>query len=528
MKAHFKIFWSAGDADAQSVIEGAFADGLKEAIALQESAHRRVYSIGRAESQGCSPSPTSLVLKIHHTASGRHPFREGLKRRLGRSAARREWRALESLHLNRIAVPRPRAWGRLPNGDEIIVTDFIQGEGLKDAFDHASPEERLRFVEKLARTILALHATGYRHGDLHLGNLWVGEDGQISLLDLERARSCWHSREPLVDLARLELSLAKAGWKLSRRLTLRQLIGVDARFEGALRRFLRDYQRGRARRVLRVGRLWAKTRLGRLHGLRESSLSADALAKCFEATEADPCPRTRRDGRIRITRTDADGRSIIVKRVAAGGFWRALADSLRGSSAARAFHAGQRLGLLCDRAAQPLAYLEERRFGLPIRSWLLVEEVGEVDLDQLIPETPASAIRVAKALAEWLAEGHSWGLSHRDQKASNIRVRITPGSIRFWLIDLEDLTGPKKCEEDARLLALSQLNASLSDDAFGLDARRAALDHYLAQAPGLIESGSAMSRIVQQSLARQHRWRGHGCAFADSGSAPSPLIRREP
>lgn len=527
MTDHSKIHWSAGDASTRSVIEGAFADGLNGAILLQASAHRRVYSIAPAESDEGPPRPSPLVLKIHHTATGRHPFREGLKRRLGRTAARREWLALESLHENRIAVPRPRAWGRLPNGDEIIITDFLPGESLRNRFREAAPEQRRQLVERLARTILALHATGYRHGDLHLGNLWA-DDEQIVLLDLERARPRWNSHEPLVDLAQLELSLAKADWDKSSRRALRKLTGVDARFESVLRRFLRDYLRGRARRALRVGRHWANAQVGRFKGLRETSLNGDTLAKLFEAADADPNPSMRRGGRIRITKTNANGRAMIVKRVAAGGIRRALTDGMRGSSAARAFHQGQRFGLLCDRAARPLAYLEERRFGLPVRSWLVLEEVGESDLDQLIPQTEAIANRVAKALGSWLAEGHSWGLSHRDQKASNIRVTITPRSIRFWLIDLEDLIGPKECSEQARLHALSQLNASLSDEAFGLDARLAALDHYLAQAPDSIARDGAMIQIVKQSLARQHRWRGQGCTLADSKSAPSPLIQREP
>jgi hypothetical protein len=107
-----------------------------------------------------------------------------------------------------------------------------------------------------------------------------------------------------------------------------------------------------------------------------------------------------------------------------------------------------------------------------------------------------------------LADGHAWGLSHRDLKASNIRVAIRAEAIQFWLIDLEDLSGPRHLSDEARLHALSQLNASLSDEAMSIEARLAALEIYESRVPFRRTQESAATLIARRSLARAHRWRG--------------------
>lgn len=507
------IDWFAGDGFAQSEIESAFDRGLDEATRIQSNRHRTVHRIAAENSSRDAQPSAGFILKTHHVATGRHPLREALKRRLGSSPARREWLALQSLLVKSVYVPRPRAWGRLEDGDEILVTEELSGTSARDSFRAATPEERPALADALGRTLQTLYQAGYRHGDLHLGNLFVTDD-RIVLLDLQKARPLKNSNERLHDLATLELSLARAGWSLDERSAFRAPLEPTAHFESALRRFLQDHVRGRARRRHRVGRDWAAAEFDGLRGLREQSLSLDSLREIIQSADRNPSPRQRRNGRIHLTEANTGDRVVVVKRVESRGLRRALGDQIRGTSGKRAFHKGQRASLLGDRAARPLAYVEERRLGLALRSWLVIERVGEIDLDCITPESPELARRIALALGAWLAEAHSWGLSHRDLKAGNVRVTIRDTSIDFWLIDLEDLTGPTNLTDDARRHSLSQLNASLSDEAFGLDARREALEAYLAHVPFKAEKSDAAgiaAQIARQSLARGHRWRGIGC-----------------
>lgn len=511
-----RIDWYAGDHFAQSQIESALEQGLEAAEEIQTSAQRTVHRIVTENSPPHAAPCVEFILKTHHLATGRHPLREAFKRWFGGSSAQQEWFALKSLHARGIDVPRPRAWGRLEDGDEIVVTEMLSGTSAWHAFRVAAPEQRPALADALGRTLQALHQAGYRHGDLHLGNLLVTDD-RVFLLDLQKARPLKNSSERLRDLATLELSLARAGWSLDERSTFRASLEATAQFESTLRHFLQDHVRGRARRRHRIGRDWAAAEFDGLRGVREQSLSIESLREIIQSAKRDPNPRQRRSGRIHLTEAKTGDRVVVVKRVDTRSLRRALGDLIRGSSGKRAFHKGQRACLLNDRAARPLAYLEERTLGLAVRSWLVIDKVGEIDLDCIAPESRELERRIGSTLGAWLAEAHSWGLSHRDLKAGNVRVTIREKSIDFWLIDLEDLTGPVDLSDDARRHALSQLNASLRDEAFGLDARRAALAAYLARAPfgagkdAGKDATAIAHRIAQQSLTRGHRWRGIGC-----------------
>ena len=470
---------------------------------------------------------TAIVIKTHHLATGRHRLREFAKRLIGRSPARREWEALVALREAGVSVPRPLAYGRLASGDELVVLERIEGVALANAFASADAPTRLRLVTALASTLARLHASGHVHRDLHLGNLWLAAaDESVVLLDLQRARPDRGDRGRLRDLASLELSLLRAHWPSVVRAVLRSQLGIGQEADTALRRFAADHLRGRARRVLGSGRASKSVRAGRRRGLCDGSLSESALLRGIESAEQNPKRRDRRAGRAWIAEETIDGRVVVVKWTAAGGLGDRLAACWRGSRAARAFRKGSREQLLLARSARPLAYLEERTVGLPGASWLVLERVGDSDLDQVRPATADDARELALAFGDWLADLHALGLGHADLKGSNLRVGrraenpiVSPARIvcEFWLVDLEDLIEPAALGDEARLTALAQLNASLPDEHFDLAARDAALARYLMRLPfenPQLDFEGARREIARRSLARGHRWRGEGCGEA--------------
>ena len=311
-------------------------------------------------------------------------------------------------------------------------------------------------MHALASTIEELHASQTCHGDLHLGNLRCRRD-EIFLLDLQDARPQRSPLSRLKDCAQLEFSLAKAGWDVAARASLRSQLDCETDFDHAYRSFLRDHLRGRARRVLRVGRNWSALQIGPLRGLRDTMVDNQDLKTLFDSAEQDIDSTMRRGGRTRITEVNVSGRIVLVKRSDSAGWIRALGDSLRGSPAARAFRAGQR-DLVCSRTAS-LA---------PSRTW---KSAASVFPREAGSSSKRSGVRIsiiwfragrkskARWLArwgDWVAENHAAGLSHRDLKGGNIRLDIGPDQIRFWLVDLEDLRGPSELSDDARLHALSQ------------------------------------------------------------------------
>ncbi len=528
--------WLAGEEWIHAALERRLAlpaEALDPAQTIQtiQTNPRRTISEGLLHpdpARGDGPIP--IVLKTHHLASGRHRLREAMKRLIGRSPARREWDALVVLHAAGVPVPRPLAYGRLASGDELLVVERSEGAPLAHAFACANAPARLRLVTALASALTSLHASGHSHGDLHLGNLWLAHantdaDESVVLLDLQRARPDQSDHGRLRDLASLELSLLRARWPAVERAALRSGLGLGAEADTALRRFAADHLRGRTRRVLRSGRGLSGVRAGQRHGLCDPSISSSALLQAIESAERNPARSARREGRAWIVEETIDGRAVVVKWTAAGGLGDRLVACWRGSRAARAFRKGSREQLLLGRSARPLAYLEERTGGLPGASWLVLERVGDADLDRIRPATAGDARELALAFGDWLAELHALGLGHADLKGSNLRVGSRDGNAvalpdgavcEFWLLDLEDLIGPAAQRDEARLTALAQLNASLPDEHFDLAARETALARYLARLPfenPQLGFEAARREIAGRSLARGHRWRGEGCAL---------------
>jgi tRNA A-37 threonylcarbamoyl transferase component Bud32 len=467
-----------------------------------------------------------VIVKEHHTHSGPHRGREVLKRQLGFSPAQREWRALVDLHARGVAVPRPLAWGERSNADALVAMECFDGPSLDEVLASAGLAEQLEWIERVAETVQAFHATGYRHGDLHLGNLHIHQ-GSVRIIDLQRARRARSTREPLLDLAQLDFSLARRDFGIDVRRRLRRGLGDPLGLDAACGRFVRDFVRGRSRRELQIGRAWARwaptqesgrppgESASRFDGVRMERADESRLDRALREAVRDERPADRRSGRTRVTRHGGLGDAIIVKRNEPRRHRFDSLRGLRGSTARRDFERGQRLAFLGSLCATPLAALDEFRNGRRAADWLLLENVGSEDLDAYRPRDSESARRCLVQLAHWVAEWHAWGVDHRDLKASNIRVDDREGAFRFWLIDVGDIRLRRRVHDRARLRALVQLNASLADEAFDVETRRDAVHHYLDRLPIAGEADATLiQRIARQSLSRRHRWFGEGCALA--------------
>ena len=517
--------WFAGEAALHARIERAFSIARANPEPIQQSTHRTVHRLVLAPPRSPNPSDRSdasdasdtshaveeIIVKIHHSGRGLRGLRSRLKRAIHYSPARREWNALNTAAAKRVPVPAPLAWGRLPNGDEAVVTRFVHGDALRNRMGSLDLHAWTALCETLAAAVDSLHAGGLCHGDLHPNNLQVA-DSSVTLLDFQRAHRLRGDTDRLADWARLESSLLRAGMSEPFAHAFRRAAKLGAEFDQAMVRFERDHQRGRSRKRLRVGHDWAHaTTSPSQHGLRESSIDEDTLRRVILPDPRQAELPTRRGGRVRIHEAIVEGRAFVCKRVSPGSPRRAIADLFRGTSGRRAFVRGQTDRLLSDRSAPARAYLDRRRFGIPLESWLILDRVGTEDLDQFRPTSVTEALRVTRELATWLAASHARGLAHRDLKAGNIRISAGPNHIRFWLVDLEDLSRPAHISEAARIESLCQLNASLTHENFDRRARMAFLEAYAARLPFAGRFETVATEIARGSLARRHRWQAEDC-----------------
>ena len=506
------IEWTRGEPRLQRAIELALRDSPQP---LRKGAQRLIWRL---------PGPRgSWLVKQFRAAAGP----ESLKARIGRSPADREWAALAALAAAQLPVPAPLALGSLAGGDRLLAVEWIDGVPLADAL-RAPRAARRALLRALGELVARLHHAGWVHGDLHAGNVLVAPQGPV-VLDWQRARRTTARAARRRDLAFLEYSLAALTSRSDRlrirhaRLAVVPPLGDDARHElraagDAADRRAREHARSRTRRTLREGRLHARAQIGDAWGMRLRELEPETLAALFaqhqEALGARDARLLELDARSALSAVTAGGRHAVVKETRWRGPGRALADALRGSAGRRAWLAGH--GLLARRigAARPLAFLERRRCGLPVRSWVVLEDQRPAVAAAFAVERgemPAEA--VLATLTRLVIDLHRARVDHGDLKATNVLLRRAEGRPEAVLVDLEGVRFPRRLGDARRIAALAELNASLPD-AYPSGARRLAFERYALALPFAIGRARALAEIVAQSLARGHRWTGAGCSGA--------------
>lgn len=539
--SHPRVHWFAGAPALTRNIERAINAVSAFSDPLQSNPRRTIYQLELTESSTKSTGSVTkdklstvdevssdfpsldAVVKIHHRRDGIRRVRDRLKCALGWDSTAREWAGLEHMSALNVPCAVPLAWGRVLHGDDLLVMGFIDGQPLAEALTTMSAEVLAQAATDLARSISRLHDAGMSHGDLHQGNL-LFDGSRIVILDAQRLRRTSSSFALARDWAQLDASLERAAIRngpsdLARqfetfRLELRNRNELGPALDKFRLALDRDYQRGRARRTLRIGRRWKALQLGPgVHGIAEEQIDDEEIRRSFSEIQQTVDLEARRGGRVRIGPSRLGDQLAIVKQVQSKTLGRALADRIRGSAGGRAFRRGQRAQLLNDRSPKPLAYAETRRFGVPVASWCWMERVGDMDLDIYLSESPQAAQRVSSALGEWLGEAHSQGFRHRDLKASNVRLTVTAERIRFWVVDLEDLEELGTASEAERIGALAQLNASIPDGDMNGATRWEGLEAYAHRLPFDRPLSLIARDIAKRSLSRQHRWKGIDCDF---------------
>lgn len=468
----------------------------------------------------------TAVVKLFRAGSGANPLRERLRALARSGPAEREWRALRALHAAGAAVPRPIGLARLARGDRALVVAYVEGIPLGEALEAASARARRDLLVELGRALRQIHAQGFVHGDLHVGNVVVGARGPV-ILDLQRARRSTSVRAKRRDLARLDHSLAAFVSTAGRLRFRKAALGIAGLPSPGARARLRragraaddrrwEHLQSRLRRTRRSGRAFERVSPAGASGVRSRALAPEALEQALAAHDAA------RDGtatglldrgeRVSVCAIEAGSHRLVSKEVRAGGLLRAIADSIRGSPGRRAFEAAHGLRSLALGAPAPFAYCEWRRFGLPVRSLVLLEDLRpDVGADRVLEgEDPGDRDAALDALRRLVVKLHRSGIDHGDLKASHVLLRREGERLVPRLIDLEGVRFRRRLGEAARLHALAQLNASVTDAvATELRARWFAL--YARALRFSIPASRARAKIVAESLARRHRWSGAGC-----------------
>ncbi len=360
-----------------------------------------------------------------------------------RSTARlgRERAGIEAFHLSGLATPAVLETG----------ASWLLFEHLPSA-EHATAA----LVSPLAAGLATLHAAGFLHGDLHLGN-FLQHRGVLHFIDGDSVVQRSVSED--AGLAELAILLAQfpvaAGDLTAEALAayaeVRPVRADAAALGGRLneaRRKRIDYYLAKSRRSCTEFEILhdAGRRLAcRRQQLKLGRYFLDHLDAAFGAQA-----RFLKQGRsATVVRVFVDGQPLIVKRYNVKGFTHRLRRIFK-RRARRSWEAALTLEFLGIPTARPVALLETGPVYWPGPAYLVFEDLGDDDLAGL---TAGGSIDVSSADAVvWLLRLlRRAGIVHGDMKSTNF-LRQGEG---FALIDVDGLTrhGGDAAKDVARLLA---------------------------------------------------------------------------
>jgi tRNA A-37 threonylcarbamoyl transferase component Bud32 len=147
--------------------------------------------------------------------------------------------------------------------------------------------------------------------------------------------------------------------------------------------------------------------------------------------------------------TAEDG--LVLKRYNRRKWGNVFVDLLRGSRARRAFSKAYHLELCGIPTARPIATADERLWFLPVRSYLLMEEIkGALSLGACSGDKRTAC----SLLAELLGRMHREGFTHRDLKGGNL---VFNDDGRPHLIDLDGLRFVRRVPDSRAVADLARL-----------------------------------------------------------------------
>lgn len=125
-----------------------------------------------------------------------------------------------------------------------------------------------------------------------------------------------------------------------------------------------------------------------------------------------------------VARVEIHHRPIVIKRYNIKSFWHGVSRAPRQTRAAASWANAHRLKLLGIPTANPVALIEERKFGLRGRAYFLCEYIDAPDAAQFFAECTDKNARseAVKNIATLFYRLYLLRISHGDTKASNIKI----------------------------------------------------------------------------------------------------------
>lgn len=143
------------------------------------------------------------------------------------------------------------------------------------------------------------------------------------------------------------------------------------------------------------------------------------------------------DNRNILTRIDIDGEKWVVKQFKCPtAFNRVVYTCFRKTKAARAYLNAERLAEMGYATAQPIAYIEQSRYGIFHTGYYICEWLPYEVLSRIDEHPQAEQSEILYSLAAFTVDMHLHGIYFYDFNVGNIMFRKDAGQWKFALIDI--------------------------------------------------------------------------------------------
>ena len=447
-------------------------------------------------------SSPNFFVKVYRS----HKFRDRIKTTVRPSRARAEWLLGSGMLESGLPVAEPVGYGELRSG-VVVVGCVLIARALENCqrlssylfrhYYHKNPpvpiEGQDEFLKSLGAMIRRMHNAGFRHPDLHTGNILVNENGSsptLWIIDLHSAAGPFvlSSRARMANLAKMIFSLR--GFLSESQ--LREILAAyrpDAdeveigdmliKLLGAADSLMKKRVKSRSKRCLKTSGRFVVEKVGDRKLYRRREFDADAVLDFVirhNEIHASRGPQLIKASSKSVLTTfplnDEKGENIYVKEFSNSGPIRFLETIFYTHRGRRSWKAGHLLLWMGVPTAELIALVENKRLGLTSDSHLVMKEIPDAIRlnafllrnyfrlsDGLTREEVLQKRELIRQGARALRNLHSKKIYHKDLSAKNLLVgRDDDEGPRFFCVDTDSVQFPPRLSLRRRIKNLAQLN----------------------------------------------------------------------
>ena len=353
---------------------------------------------------------------------------------------KREWQGLKRLASYGLSAPKPLFYGQTFDGQKVVVVEkIVESTTILDKYlKTTDTSKKLNLLILICNEMAKQHSKGILQKDLHLGNFLLKDDkvfaldsGQMQFLrhEMDRKRSIsqlamlafYLPNDNTLSITRLCEEYFKArGWRYRK---TDQIV-----FKKQLTVHKRKMIRKGLKKCVRTSKRHLRIKANEYFAIFDKSFCPQTQTKSFiEKLDKlmDEGKNLKKGNTCYVSRLTWNNNDVVVKRYNHKGFIHSLRHTIKKSRARRGWQHGHRLVMLDIATPKPLAYIEQLKFKLVWKSYLVAEYVKGQKLYDFLNNNNATKEQqqtINKQIKELLDELEKNRITHGDLKHTNILV----------------------------------------------------------------------------------------------------------